>query len=179
MERKTWKEHYANAGCYGAETTYQKAGEWLSGMAVEDWGCGYCFARKYMQSYIGIDVGCPLADKNVDLKEYHSSIDGILIRHVLEHDYNWRMIIKNAVESFKKRLCVIFFIPPNNVEDLLHSDEATIDCPVLSICKPDFEDILTTGGCTFTSDLLQTGSCPYGLEMIYYVEKQSHSCNTM
>ena len=178
MERKSWQEYYTRAGCYGTETTYEKAGEWLSGMLVEDWGCGYCFARKYMQSYRGIDVGCPLADKNINLSDYNSSVDGILIRHVLEHDYGWRNIIKNAVGSFHKRLCVVFFIPPNEKEDSLHSVEAAIDCPVLSISKSDFESILTAGGCTFTSELLQTGSAPLGLEVVYYVEK-SHDCHTV
>lgn len=102
---------------YGTET-YAKPIEWLLEKCntIEDWGCGYAYARRFVPEgrYFGVDgspEAAPYADKITDLTTYTSSVDGIFIRHILEHNYNWQDILMNAVDSFTKRLVLIMFTP--------------------------------------------------------------------
>lgn len=82
---------------------------------IEDWGCGYGGFKKLIaphQQYIGVDGSrTPFADKFVDLTSYRSAPDGILLRHVLEHNPRWFEILRNALSSFKKRMVIVIFTP--------------------------------------------------------------------
>ena len=102
---------------YGTPASYLAAAEFLDRYCetVEDWGCGQAGAKPYFKKsqYVGIDGSKSKgADKIVDLRRYTSSPDGILLRHVLEHNYDWPMILRNALASFQKRLVIVFFLPP-------------------------------------------------------------------
>jgi hypothetical protein len=82
---------------------------------VEDWGCGFCGFKDYItehQRYRGIDGSSPHADVLTDLVRYKSDdADAILIRHVLEHNPDWRIILQNAVESTRRLLVLVLFTP--------------------------------------------------------------------
>lgn len=111
-----WKyEHRTDDVRYGGDLTYRKASQFLDGCGpvVEDWGCGGAYAKRFFvkSGYVGLDGSPGRCDRVADLREYRSSADGILIRHILEHNYDWPLIVKNAAESFRKRLAIIFFIP--------------------------------------------------------------------
>src|SRR5438105_15608245 len=86
----------------GAEVTYEVAAEWLKGLDVEDWGCGLAWFRRYATGrYLGIDGSeSRFCDRTADLTKYVSNTPGLLLRHVLEHNYNWPAILDNAVASF-------------------------------------------------------------------------------
>src|SRR5665213_2393727 len=116
---------------YGAATTYQIAGAFLAGCAeVEDWGCGRATFRPYCAgTYIGVDGSrTPYADKIAELGTYRSSVDGILLRHVLEHNYNWPKVLDAAVASFRKRLCVVLFTPfADTTRELAHNGSYGVD----------------------------------------------------
>ncbi len=95
-----WNDYYRDlsvdpkaAPRYGDEVTYLMAAAFLADIdTVEDWGCGRGGFRRFCVSpnYIGIDSSeTPFADKIVDLCTYRSTAPAILIRHVLEHNYNW------------------------------------------------------------------------------------------
>lgn len=96
--------------------TYAIAAEFLASCSsIEDWGCGKGWMRTLVGAdrYVGVDGSrSPFADVVADLAEYRSSVDGIVLRHVLEHDYRWSEILANAVASFRRRLAVILFTPP-------------------------------------------------------------------
>jgi hypothetical protein len=95
-------------------TTYQLAADFLADVVeTEDWGCGYGGFKKFCKTkYIGIDGSwAPAADKVVDLVHYRSAPEGILLRHVLEHNYEWQPILRNAIESFRKKMCLVIFTP--------------------------------------------------------------------
>lgn len=104
----------------GSIESYKIGMEFLRDMeTVEDWGCGYAFAETFKgpkTEYCGID-GCATewADRIEDLRKYKSKVDGIFMRHVLEHNPDWRTILQNAVESFQKRMALVFFIPFSRV----------------------------------------------------------------
>lgn len=103
-------------GRYGDEPTYVKAAAWLDGCGpvVQDWGCGTGYARKFFtkSKYVGVDGSwSKFADIVADLRLHQAACDGIQLRHVLEHDYDWALILENAVKSFSKRLAIVFFLP--------------------------------------------------------------------
>jgi len=91
--------------------------------------------------YIGIDGShTPFADTIVDLAEYRSEAPGIHLRHVLEHDYNWTAILRNATESFRKRLVVCLFTPfADETKEIAHNRTHGVDVPDLSFSRNDIE----------------------------------------
>lgn len=124
---------------WGDETTYRLAAEYLADVdVVEDWGCGSGGFRHFCKTkYIGIDGSAtPFADKIVDLASYTSSADGILLRHVLEHNLDWEKILDNAVKSFRKKLCIILFTPFGRETRTIVYDPA-MDVVDISFCKDD------------------------------------------
>ncbi len=111
-----WDFLYKNAEhrlCFGNHLSYEKAALFLDGLSIEDWGCGTCYAEQFFKNsiYIGIDgTKNKWADVFIDLQEYKSQTDGILMRHVLEHNINWTKILRNAVDSFTKKMVLITFL---------------------------------------------------------------------
>ena len=99
---------------YGKAGTYQAAVEWLDevGGSLEDWGCGCAYAKGFVKKsrYIGIEGSKnDFADRcDVDLREYKSEADSILLKHVLDHNPEWKKIIQNAIDSFRQRMVIIF-----------------------------------------------------------------------
>lgn len=107
---------------------------------VEDWGCGTCFAKQFCKTkYLGIDANkSEWTDVIADLRSYTSKCDGIFMRHVLEHNYEWEKVLSNAVSSFQKRMALIFFLPFSLTTEVVN---------VFPSCIPDITfnvlDILT------------------------------------
>jgi hypothetical protein len=127
---------------YGDPTTYLMASSFFVDVEdVEDWGCGgggfrhFCLSRRY----VGLDGSrTPFADKIVDLCDYRSTAQGVLLRHVLEHNNDWRSILTGAVQSFRKKLCVILFTPFSEQTNDIASNRM-IDVPDLSFRREDIE----------------------------------------
>ncbi len=86
---------------------------------VEDWGCGYGTFRRFCLSsrYIGIDGSeSPGADHIRDLRHYTSDVEGIFLRHVLEHNpTGWRQILLNVIQSFSKKMVLVIYTPFGDV----------------------------------------------------------------
>ena len=112
-----WEASYAKLGspyCYGNVESYRVAASLLDGLpVVEDWGCGCAYAKQFFahSKYIGVDGSksewCDIVD---DLETRASSPDGILMRHVLEHNNRWKEVLTNALDRAQVRLVVVFFI---------------------------------------------------------------------
>lgn len=132
--------NWKHAARYGVEDSYKIGMDWLNPCReVEDWGCGPAYARKFRKgSYIGVDGTPGYCDKVSDLREYRSDVDGIFMRHVLEHNHDWRKILDNALESFRERMSLIFFSPWAEETHVANEHEGII---VLEFRK---EDILKT-----------------------------------
>jgi hypothetical protein len=47
----------------------------------------------------------------VDLVAYRSTVPGIFLRHVLEHNEAWVQLLDNALASFTERMVLILFTP--------------------------------------------------------------------
>lgn len=152
------------------DETYQKPIEWLLETcdSIEDWGCGMAWGRQYAEGrYKGIDgspAAAPYADEICDLRDYHSTVDGIFMRHILEHNWDWHIILGNVKSSFRKRFVLVLFTP--------FSEKTTALQPLglidLSFRKEDitwfFED------CKYRIETLHTDT-QYGVEHIFYVER--------
>lgn len=100
---------------YGDTTTYGLGADWLANCdLVEDWGCGRGWLTTLIppERYQGVD-GSPsrFATVVADLTAYRSDVDGVFIRHVLEHNDNWRAILANALASARRRLFIALFTP--------------------------------------------------------------------
>jgi hypothetical protein len=155
---------------YGDETSYRKAIEFLDGpYIIEDWGCGTAWARKFVKRgrYIGIDGSWSMhCDTVADLRKYRSSADAILIRHILEHNWEWRKILKNALASFQKKLCMVLFTQFGEETRSIGSTKENV--PDISFRKEDLLEFLRPFH--FTEEPLQTAT-QYGIEHIFYVTR--------
>lgn len=114
-----WNAVYADVSVsspYGDDTTYQIAASFLREChTIEDWGCGQGWFRGFLApdcGYVGVDGShSPFVDRIADLETYRSTCEGLLLRHVLEHNRGWRGILDNAIASFTRRLVLIVFTP--------------------------------------------------------------------
>ena len=155
------------------DVTYRKAGAFLADLAtVEDWGCGAGWFRQYLPpsvQYRGVDGSrSPYADAIVDLATYASDVDGILLRHVLEHNDDWRSVLANAVRSFRKKLVIVLFTPFSEATRILVRYEE-MDIPDLSFCKSDLIPFLQ-GFRWHLEEGIRTKT-QYGVEHIFFIEK--------
>ncbi|MEX0909994.1 MAG: hypothetical protein WDZ75_01735 [Candidatus Paceibacterota bacterium] len=156
---------------YGNTKTYKLAEGFLKGLSVEDWGCGTGgFKRLHHGPYRGIDgTETPFTDVVADLREYQSKTEGIIMRHVLEHNYDWERVLVNALNSFTKRFCLILFTPfTEETKEIAHNLKHGVDVPDLSFQKAELEWFLK--GMEFEMETHQTKTA-YGVEHIYYIEK--------
>jgi len=126
---------------YGVEESYKVGMDWLSPCSsVEDWGCGPAYSKKYRKgAYFGVDGTTGYCDLVADLREYRSEKPGIFMRHVLEHNHEWRRILENALASFTERMALIFFTPWQD-ETCVLSVVPNTEIPLIGFRK---QDILT------------------------------------
>lgn len=163
---------------YGDSVTYKLAEEYLKGMDIEDWGAGTGAFKKFHQGgYIAIDgTQNPFADVIVDLRKFQSKTDGIMMRHVLEHNYNWTDVLDNALHSFSKRMCLVLFTPfGEKTKVIADNNKYGVDVPDISFKKDDierrfakFKDI------TWTSKLNLRTRTGYKTEHIYFLERKNN-----
>ena len=94
---------------YGSESSYIVGMSWLDEcLEVEDWGCSKAYSKRYCRGqYRGIDGTPGAADEVAELNSYRSSTPGLFMRHVLEHNEDWRLILQNALDSFTQRMVLI------------------------------------------------------------------------
>lgn len=160
---------------YGDTITYRLAAAFLADMpAVEDWGCGTGgFKRFFQGEYLGLDGSAnPFVDKVVDLREYRSHVDGLIMRHVLEHNYDWRQVLENALASFNKKFCLIIFTPfAAETREIAHNKKYGVDVPDLSFSQAELEAFFV--GLKWRKEIHRTRTA-HRQETIYFLEKSPH-----
>ena len=169
------KWNYSAAGApssYGDDDeTYKRAMSFLDGCGiVEDWGCGTAYAKKFLKSgiYVGIDGSpSPFTTTVADLRVYRSEAGGILLRHVLEHNWEWEKILDNAVASFRKKLVLVFFIPFGPAVQNIGKNWNGV--PGLVLRREDIMKRLKPFG--VKEESLETKT-QYKQEQIFYVERK-------
>jgi hypothetical protein len=122
--------------------------------------------RQYVRGdYRGVDGSGPFADAIVDLCHYRSDVDGVFLRHVLEHNPEWRSILTNALASARRR-CVIVLFTPLAAEETEMAWNADIGVPDLALPRHELEAALSEYSWTALSKESQT---QYGGETILLI----------
>jgi hypothetical protein len=157
----------------GDPLTYEKAARFLRGLkTVEDWGCGWRWFRRYFQEgvhYRGVDGSrAPGVEVVADLRQYTSQAEGILLRHVLEHNQDWAEILTNALRSFTKRLVLVLSTPFADITRPV-GENAHLGVPCLAFAKKDLIRHFTGLKWTLEENLRTNGE--YGVEQVFYLER--------
>ncbi len=145
---------------------------------IEDWGCGNCIFKEYLNNnikYIGVDGSeTGYQNKIEDLTKYVTEADGIYLRHVLEHNDDYKKIFKNALESFNKVFILVLFTPftSNNEIDVLTSCNLKGKIiPDIAFNKKHIIDIIEQNNCSY--ELLENikSNTAYKYEQIFVIKK--------
>lgn len=167
-----WYKGVKDPEPYGDTVTYQMGADFLEGCeTIEDWGCGKGWFRQFVPEhvYTGIDGSeTVFADVQVDLARYQSDPDGIYMRHVLEHDWNWRNILASATASFRKKFVLVLFTPTSDTtHEIAYADDPGV--PDISFAVSDITDYF--GPFSWTVETLETAT-QYGTETVFFVERK-------
>lgn len=174
-----WNEHYAQLEepePYSATPTYQLAADWLADCAtVEDWGCGKGWMRQFIQPperYTGVDGShTPFADVVEDLATRVTTPDGIVLRHVLEHNHEWWLVLDNALSSAQQRLCIVLFTPILETTRVMHLEPDYHNVPVIGFALADLTTRFESFGWEWTVDYVAGGF--YGMETVLRLERST------
>lgn len=149
---------------YGQERSYVRGMEWLTPCnLVEDWGCALAYAKSYrIGDYRGIDGTPGKADVIADLSIYRSEVEGIFMRHILEHNYDWRVILQNALASFTKRMTLILYRPMQDTEKVVLEKPVELDLPRFALVR-------TLAPFLQSFEIIE--GAKHGHETIFYLEK--------
>lgn len=134
-----WDAHYATMTTpveYGQES-YDRVALFMGDVdQVEDWGCGGGALHSRLRAdqwYIGVDGSAtPYADHVTDLRRYTSNAEGIVLRHVLEHNDDWQLVLDNAVASARRKLAIVLFTPEAGVTHTMFREPRYGDVPVIA-----------------------------------------------
>lgn len=156
---------------YGDTTTYDIAEGFLAGLDVEDWGCGKGYFRTvHHGGYLGIDGSqTPFADKIVNLCAYKSATEGILLRHVIEHNDAWEFILVNALMSAEKRIVLVLFTPMVDSITII-ARPADIGVPDIAFPHETMMGFFDNFNWTATWEDHATAT-QYGTERVYLLER--------
>lgn len=155
---------------YGTVQSYALAAAYLDGHCdtVADWGCGAAGARPYFKKskYIGVDGSPGYADVVADLRAYHGKTAGILLRHVLEHNYDWVQVLQNALGAATHRVAIVLFLEPQPWTKLLCLSGTGGDIPNLHISSTVLQAALSGWQVTATV-LARSDTSPHKHEWLY------------
>jgi hypothetical protein len=164
-----WDHYYAAPGrLYGDDTTYMMAAAWVRDCAtVEDWGCGERHLEQFIRppaAYVGVDGSGSYADVREDLALRKTTCEGLVMRHVLEHNHNWADILDNAIRSATKRLFIALYTPEvAETHPLPRPDVA--HCPVIAFRLADIMGRLAGWGRWMPAEKVVTQG-DYGQEIV-------------
>lgn len=165
---------------FGDEVTYHRAAQFLADCEqIEDWGCGFGWFSKIFSGHSDADVQnldgtkTEYADRVVDLCSYRSQSEGILLRHVLEHNHHWRQVLENALSSFQRKLVIVIYTPfaeeTHNRGDHQFEDGTTV--PVISFRLEDLQNCFAKYPEISVSEEHLETMTEYRDERIFYLEK--------
>lgn len=175
-----WYESLSTTPCafrYSDTVTYEMGNRFLADCrVVEDWGTGAGGFKRFRPDAIGVDGSNTLhaEKKYVDLVTYTTSCDGIFIRHVLEHNYDWAIVLRNALRSARRKLCIVLFTPLTDLvsKEIAHNKTHGVDVPDLSLGWQELEGILREFNLKLIKVVTIESSTVYGLECVIYIEKK-------
>lgn len=152
---------------YGAPDTYRLAAAWLKDCAsVDDWGGGTGYFGPWLPSscaYRVVDGTLQVVEQRLaDLARFDEPSDGILLRHVLDVNADWRAILLNALAAFRRRMVVVTFTPDAEESRVV---KVKTGWPIIHFNPADLKQLM--GRHLVRDEVVQT-SHP---ERIYYLER--------
>lgn len=166
---------------YGGSASYEMGARWLKDCpTVEDWGCGYGWARQFYAEgqYRGIDgTVTPFADEVADLAVRDApGAAGIFMRGVVEHDYRWAKILDNAYRSFAQRMCLVLFTPmvldgPKEIDFVTAIGVPDLSFSYANILDPMRRKAAGSGSIKVLIERLESPDTGYGQETVFLMEK--------
>jgi hypothetical protein len=168
-----WYHGLADSWPYGETTSYEIGAAWLADCALtEDWGCGAGWLRTLIppERYRGIDgTASSVCDEVVDLVAYRSTVPGIFMRHILEHNRMWDRILDNALASFTERMVLILFTPEKaTTGEIAWASEVGV--PDIAFRLADITDRFRED-VTYTVERIASAT-EYGCETILLLERK-------
>lgn len=156
---------------YGDETTYTLGATFLDGLEVEDWGCGLGWYKRFHKGpYLGIDGSpSPFADVVCDLTHRTSTPEAIFMRHVLEHNDNWRGILRNVLSSFQKRAVIVVFTPFQQLSDKVLTVPGLL-IPDIGLHRHSFMLAIVEAGVSHREQRVDTKTA-YNSETVFFLER--------
>lgn len=156
---------------YGtSDDPYRRAMEFLAPVkgTIADWGCGAAYAKRFCPPgrYFGIDGAPGKADLVTDLLGYREPSGGILLRHVLEHNFPWRVILNNALGAFQERMVLGIFTPWQEVTRVLAM--TSTGAPDIGFRKRDLTACFAH--LPYTEEIF-LGHTQYGSETLFLIER--------
>jgi hypothetical protein len=123
--------------------------------------------RQYVHGgYRGVDGSLSrFSDETVDLCCYRSNVDGVFMRHVLEHNYNWRAILRNALDSAQRRCAIVLFTPLADEQTQIGWNE-NICVPDLSLPWPELAAVFSDYQFTHWTGESKTQCCEETIVLI-------------
>lgn len=166
----------------GSNTSYELAGKFLAGDdLVEEWGCATTFGKQFIPApYRGVDgASSQFVDVVADLSDYRSDVPKALMRYVLEHNWNWRQILGNFLDSFQQKAVLVLFIPPGE-HDINRSFEHRVGHPStppgLQLDEDSLFHMLSRRGLAVVDDFDMTNDTPpFGYEHMFFLEKKKRA----
>ena len=144
---------------------------------IEDWGCGTGGFKRFIKPesnilYLGIDgSNTPFSDIKADLVNYSSKTEGIFMRHILEHNYEWEKVLSNACKSFSKKMCLVLFTHfVDKTVEIGHNLQHGVDVPDLSFKKEDLIAVFEKHNIRYRIESFNTDT-GYSIEHVFYLEK--------
>jgi hypothetical protein len=169
-----WSYDGKNQFPYGDDLSYSKAAKFLDDGPVEDWGCGTAYAKRFFKSpYIGVDGASGFADRVCNLVSYRPTAwgtapHGILMRHVIEHNVDWKTILENALVSCKKLALIIF--TPFSPQTYQMAWNPGYEVPDISFRREDLIDVIERNGFAWRSESFESQT-QYHAETIFYCQR--------
>jgi hypothetical protein len=174
-----WAAQYASATVdpqpYGASRSYELGAAALADCAtVEDWGCGLGWFKQFLPggiTYLGVDgSSSPHADVVDDLATRRSTVDGIFMRHVLEHNYHWQDVLDNALASFTRRMVLVIFTPwTRQVPHYELRFEDDYGVPTLALDRQTLVDRF--GNLEWSQQTIESPETFYGWEAVFTIDR--------
>jgi hypothetical protein len=180
MMLDAWNAHHGELVApklYGGEESYR----YIAGLAsergtVEDWGCGGGGLSAFLdpgQHYVGIDGSdSPFASVRADLRHYSSRADVVVLRHVLEHNHEWQLVLDNAVQSAQRRLIIVLFTPLVDETHVLFTEPDHRDVPVIAFKLGDIVERFPERFPLIASvDTFESPGTAFGTETVIVVDR--------
>ncbi len=164
-----WNDWYSgirSPQAYGSDETYIMGAYFLNGLDVEDWGCGKgYFSTVHTGGYVGVDgTETPFSDIVVDLRYHTSRTEGLFMRHVIEHNLEWELVLANAIKSFTRKMALVLFTPMSEKTKQI-AWNAGVEVPDMSFSHEDIMKMVPDSVNAEWIDLQTTTQ--YGVERFY------------